>query len=115
MRKRFVPSTLSGSPVALCLVGALLSARSISIVTCLALCSMLLAPCSSTQAQQPGKILRIGFLDNGTASGTAVLLEPFRQELSKLGGVREKISPSSTDLLSKSLSACLSLRRTWFV
>jgi putative tryptophan/tyrosine transport system substrate-binding protein len=37
------------------------------------------------EAQQTGKMFRIGFLDNGTASGTAVLLEPFRQELSKLG------------------------------
>ena len=34
---------------------------------------------------QTGKILRIGFLDNSTASGSAVLLEAFRQELSKLG------------------------------
>src|SRR4029077_19852976 len=38
-----------------------------------------------TEAQQPGKIFRIGFLDNSTASGIAVLLDPFRQELSKLG------------------------------
>ena len=30
-------------------------------------------------------------------------------------GLRERISPSSTGLPSKSLSACLSLRRTWFV
>ena len=29
-----------------------------------ALCSMLLAPCSSAQAQQTGKIFRIGFLDS---------------------------------------------------
>ena len=37
------------------------------------------------QAQQPGKILRIGYLDNSTASGNAVLLDAFRQELNKLG------------------------------
>ena len=36
-------------------------------------------------AQQTGKIPRIGFLDNSTASGSAVLVEAFRQELSKLG------------------------------
>jgi len=42
------------------------------------------------EAQQTGKLFRIGFLDNGTASGTAVLLEPFRQELSKLGWVEGK-------------------------
>ena len=41
-------------------------------------------------AQQPGKIFRIGFLDNSTASGIAVLLEAFRQELSKLGWVEGK-------------------------
>jgi putative ABC transport system substrate-binding protein len=42
------------------------------------------------EAQQAGKIFRVGFLDNGTASGSAVLLEPFRQELSKLGWVEGK-------------------------
>jgi putative ABC transport system substrate-binding protein len=36
-------------------------------------------------AQQTAKIFRIGFLDPSTASGSAVLLEAFRQELSKLG------------------------------
>jgi putative ABC transport system substrate-binding protein len=56
----------------------------------LALCSMLLAPCSAVEAQQTGKIFRIGFLDGSTASGSAVLLEAFRQELSKLGWVEGK-------------------------
>ena len=42
------------------------------------------------QAQQTGKILRIGFLDSSTASGSAVLLEAFRQELSKLGWIEGK-------------------------
>jgi putative tryptophan/tyrosine transport system substrate-binding protein len=36
-------------------------------------------------AQQPGKVFRIGVLDPSTASGSALLLEAFRQELSKLG------------------------------
>src|SRR5262245_41130891 len=39
----------------------------------------------SAQAQLPGKIFRIGFLYSSTASGSAVLLEAFRQELSKFG------------------------------
>ena len=39
----------------------------------------------STQAQQTGKVARIGYLDSGTAPGSAVLLDAFRQELSKLG------------------------------
>jgi putative tryptophan/tyrosine transport system substrate-binding protein len=42
------------------------------------------------QAQQPGKVFRIGFLDNSTASGIAVLSEVFRQELSKLGWIERK-------------------------
>ena len=41
-------------------------------------------------AQQAGKIFRIGFLDNSTASGSAVLVEAFRQELSKLGWIEGK-------------------------
>src|ERR1043166_8583820 len=56
----------------------------------LALCSMLFAPCSSAQAQQAGKIFRIGFLDDSTASSIAVRLETFRQELSKLGWIEGK-------------------------
>jgi putative ABC transport system substrate-binding protein len=42
------------------------------------------------QAQQPGKIFRIGFLDEGTAAGRAVFVEAFRQELSKLGWTEGK-------------------------
>jgi ABC-type uncharacterized transport system substrate-binding protein len=56
----------------------------------LALWSLLLAACSTVDAQQPGKIFRIGFLDASTASGSAVLLEAFRQELSKLGWIEGK-------------------------
>src|ERR1043166_6142387 len=48
-------------------------------------CSLLLAPCSSAWAQQTRKIFRIGYLDPSTASGSAALLEAFRQELSKCG------------------------------
>ena len=42
------------------------------------------------EAQQPGRIFRIGFLDNSTASGSVVLVDAFRQELSKLGWVEGK-------------------------
>jgi putative ABC transport system substrate-binding protein len=51
---------------------------------------MLFALCSPTHAQQTGKIFRIGFLDNSTAAGSAVLMNAFRQELSKLGWVEGK-------------------------
>jgi len=55
------------------------------------LCSpLVLVPCASAQLQQPGKIPRIGYLDNSTASGMAVLLDVFRQELSKLGWIEGK-------------------------
>jgi putative tryptophan/tyrosine transport system substrate-binding protein len=55
-----------------------------------ALFSLLLAPCSQASAQQTGKLFRIGHLDASTASGSAVLLDAFRQELSKLGWVDGK-------------------------
>src|SRR5215472_6034195 len=42
------------------------------------------------QAQQPAKVPRIGFLDSGTASGSAVLVDAFRQELRKLGWIEGK-------------------------
>jgi putative ABC transport system substrate-binding protein len=56
----------------------------------LALSAMLFALCSAADAQQTGKIYRIGFLDNSTASGIAVLSEAFRQELTKLGWIEGK-------------------------
>jgi putative tryptophan/tyrosine transport system substrate-binding protein len=43
-----------------------------------------------TQAQQTGKVPRIGYLDNSTASGSKGLLEVFRQELTKLGWIEGK-------------------------
>ena len=50
----------------------------------------LLAVAVTVEAQQTGKIFRIGFLDVSTASGSAVLLDAFRQELSKLGWIEGK-------------------------
>jgi putative ABC transport system substrate-binding protein len=57
---------------------------SLLIVFILGLCS------DVAQAQPTGKIFRIGFLDNSTASGMAVLLDAFRRELSKLGWIEGK-------------------------
>ena len=59
------------------------------IVICLPLTVFLLT-ISFADAQQTGKVPRIGFLDASTASGSAVLLEAFRQELSKLGWIEGK-------------------------
>jgi len=55
-----------------------------------ALCAMLLAFCSSADAQQTGKVFRIGFLDSSTASGLAGILETFRRELTKFGWIEKK-------------------------
>src|SRR5215475_4628532 len=59
-------------------------------ITVLILSAMLCALCGSVDAHQSGKIFRIGVLENSTASGSAVLLDAFRQELSKLGWVEGK-------------------------
>jgi putative tryptophan/tyrosine transport system substrate-binding protein len=56
----------------------------------LTLSALLFALCSSAAAQQTGKIFRIGFLDDSTASNIAVRLEAFRQEMSKLGWIEGK-------------------------
>jgi ABC-type uncharacterized transport system substrate-binding protein len=56
----------------------------------LTLSAVLFALCSSASAQQSGKIFRIGILDNSTASGSAVLLDAFREELRKLGWIEGK-------------------------
>ena len=59
-------------------------------ITLWLLATLFLANVSLANAQQPGKIFRIGFLDNSTASGSEVRLEAFRQELRKLGWIEGK-------------------------
>ena len=60
-------------------------------ITVLTLCAMLYAlSVSAADAQQTGKVHRIGFLDPSTASGMAVLVDAFRQELNKLGWIEGK-------------------------
>ena len=51
----------------------------------LVLGALLFAACGSANAQQTGKIPRIGFLDSSTAASSAVRLEVFWQEIGKLG------------------------------
>jgi putative ABC transport system substrate-binding protein len=46
--------------------------------------------CASVHAQQKDKVFRIGFLDPSNASGSAVVVDVFRQELRKLGWVEGK-------------------------
>jgi putative ABC transport system substrate-binding protein len=64
-----------------------MSAR-ILVLSCLLITVLLIT--GLVEAQQPGKIFRIGFLDDSTASTIAVRLETFRQELSKLGWIEGK-------------------------
>jgi putative ABC transport system substrate-binding protein len=51
---------------------------------------VLLAVAVVAEAQQAGKVFRIGFLDASTASGMSVLVDAFRQELTKLGWIEGK-------------------------
>ena len=51
---------------------------------------VLLAVAATSEAQQTGKIFRIGFLDPSTASGSAGLVDAFRQEMRKLGWIEGK-------------------------
>jgi hypothetical protein len=55
-----------------------------AIVVALTVCG------ARAEAQQPTKIRRIGLLDGSTAAGSAVLVDAFRQELSKLGWIEGK-------------------------
>ena len=59
-------------------------------VLSLAVCAMLFALCVPAAAQQPGKIFRIGFLDSSIASGSAILIDAFQQEMRKLGWIEGK-------------------------
>src|SRR5215831_19275012 len=54
------------------------------------LATAFLATALPTHAQQGGKVFRIGFLDNSTASGSAVVVDAFRREMSKLGWIEGK-------------------------
>jgi putative ABC transport system substrate-binding protein len=54
------------------------------------LATAILISAPAAHAQQSGKNPRIGFLDASTASGMAVLVDAFRQEMSKLGWVEGK-------------------------
>jgi putative tryptophan/tyrosine transport system substrate-binding protein len=59
-------------------------------ITALTLSALLFAVTFPAESQQTGKVFRIGFLDPSNASGMAVLMDAFRQELSKLGWIEGK-------------------------
>ena len=66
-----------------------LRARKLFDLALCALCSWRFAFSVRRRSRQ-GKSFRIGFLDDSTASGSAVLVEGLRQELSKLGWIEGK-------------------------
>jgi len=59
-------------------------------IFCFVLCAMLFALSLPAQAQQPGKIPRIGYLEAVSPSNSAVRSEAFRQGLRELGYVEGK-------------------------
>src|SRR6478672_13710277 len=56
----------------------------------LTFCAMLLAHCSTSEAQQATKVPRIGYLTGATRDGQAARIEAFRQGLRELGYVEGK-------------------------
>jgi hypothetical protein len=81
----------------------------IAIVVAFATCGAL------AQAQQTGKFARIGFLDNSTASGIAVLSQVFRQELTNLGWIEGENIAIEYRFAGGRMTDCLILRQSWFV
>src|SRR5215831_5036897 len=54
------------------------------------LATFLLTTATAADAQQTGKVFRIGYLDSSTASSSTLFVDAFRQELSKLGWIEGK-------------------------
>jgi len=52
--------------------------------------ALLVALCLSAEAQQARKNVRIGYLDGGTAGGSAEMLGSFREQMGKLGWIEGK-------------------------
>ena len=84
------------------------------ILVC-ALPALILITVHLAEAQQTGRIFRIGFLDSSTASGMAILLDAFKQELGKLGWIEGKNITIEHRFAEQKPGARLSLRRSWFV
>jgi ABC-type uncharacterized transport system substrate-binding protein len=59
-------------------------------ITVLTLSAMLFALCGSAEAQQPGKIPRIGFLSAASPSTISARIDAFRQGLRELGYLEGK-------------------------
>jgi putative ABC transport system substrate-binding protein len=57
---------------------------------CVALCAVFFALCIPTQAQQPTKVPKIGYLSVGLLSANPARIEAFRQGLREIGYVEGK-------------------------
>jgi hypothetical protein len=80
----------------------------------LTLCSLLLAPCSSAQGQQPKKVPRIVFVGPGSAaSASAVYYDSFRQGLRELGYIEGKTYSSKLDMQKESKISFLISLPSW--
>ena len=82
----------------------------------LALCSLLLAPCSAVEAQQPAKLPRIGYLA-GSANQENPAVEAFREGLRELGyfegkniQVEFRYTEGRTDPVSKLVAELIQLK-----
>src|SRR5262245_7800525 len=90
IHKKFIARALGALHFALRFCGALFLSPGLCAVLFLALCSMLLAACSSAHAQQWMKVPRVGFLNPSYASAMSARVEVFRQGLRELGYVEGK-------------------------
>jgi hypothetical protein len=80
----------------------------------LALCSLLLAPCSTVEAQQLTKIPRIGILSPGSSAfPTSAYHDSFRQGLRELGYIEGKTYSLRFDMQKESKIGFLILLPNW--
>jgi hypothetical protein len=78
-----------------------------------ALCAMLFALCQSAEAQQLGKIPRIGVLSPGSATFESDRYDSFRQGLRELGYVEGKTYSLRFDMQKRSKISFLILLPSW--
>ena len=74
--------------------------------------SLLAAPLAA-DAQQAGKVLRIGYLRVTSPSDRPPLLDAFRQRLRELGGLRARILSSTIDMRRVGSTGCPTWRPSW--
>jgi hypothetical protein len=84
-------------------------------ITALALYAVLLALCFSAEAQQPGKILRIGYLSGSDQTADLARAEPFRTALRELGYLDGQNLAIEYDMRKGTALGYRSLRPSWCV